>query len=239
MLEEKYLQSIVKGDSLKCLNLKCSISDNIMQISDIKSFGSISTDVRASSAVLTTEIDKQAQILLHTSIAYRSIEDIQVTNIRQFKVPNKSGITDSTFCPNGDMVFVDYSEGHRLLLMDNMGYFRREILLSPIQPYGVTSLDDRSVAVSTWPLDDIRVVDIDSGTITAHIKSDFCGSPTRIQNTLLCGVQSDVIKAVDLRDNSISSLVSEVKICNETYLATSSDNIYVTTLLTIQLHVAK
>ncbi|CAC5418655.1 unnamed protein product [Mytilus coruscus] len=64
MLEEKYLKSIMNDSN----SLICKISDNIMQISDIKSFGSISTDVSASSAVLITEKEKQAQILFHTSI---------------------------------------------------------------------------------------------------------------------------------------------------------------------------
>ncbi|CAG2198909.1 unnamed protein product [Mytilus edulis] len=223
-----YLQCILEGDSLNCLNLNCSISDSIMQILDIKSFGSIVTDISTTSAVLITEIDKQAQILLHTSMANKSIEDIQVNKIRQFKVPSKSGITGTTLCPNGDIIFVDYGDGQRLLIMDNMGNFRREILISPIQPYGVTSLVDRSVAVSSWKNEDIHVVDIDSGTITAHIRGDFCGDLTRIQNTLLCGTQSNEVKAIDLRDNSISSLVSDIAIDSETYLATSSDNIFVT-----------
>ncbi|CAG2198915.1 unnamed protein product [Mytilus edulis] len=201
MLEEKYLQSIlIDSNSLKCLNLKCSISDNIMHIPAIKSFGSISTHVSASSAVLTTEKDKQAQILYHRK----------------------------HFCQNGDMVFAEYFEGNRLLIMNSMGNLRREISLPSIHPYDVTSIDDNTVAVTTWYQNGIHVVDINSGTITAHISGDFCGGITRRGNTLICGVRSNELKAVDLRDNAVSALIPEVPINCQTYVTTTSDKIFVT-----------
>ncbi|XP_052101462.1 uncharacterized protein LOC127735339 isoform X2 [Mytilus californianus] len=229
MSEEKYLQSIMNdSNSLNCLDLRCSISDNILHISDIKSFGSISIDVSASSAVLGTEKDKQAQMLFHASIANKSIWDLHVTKIRQFKVPCKSGITGHTFCPNGDVVFVDYGQGNRLLIMDSMGNLRREISLPSIQPYGITSLDDNTIAVTAWYKNDIHVVDINSGTIKAYIRGDFCGGLTRRGNTLVCSARSDKIKAVDVRDNSVSTLISKVYINEQTYVTTSSNKIFVT-----------
>ncbi|XP_071168902.1 uncharacterized protein [Mytilus edulis] len=229
MLEEKYLQSIlIDSNSLKCLNLKCSISDNIMHIPAIKSFGSISTHVSASSAVLTTEKDKQAQILLLTSMANKSIGDIQVTKIRQFKVPCKSGITGNTFCQNGDMVFADYSEGNRLLIMNSMGNLRREISLPSVNLYDVTSLDDNTVAVTTWLQNDIHVIDINTGTIKTCMSGDFCGGITHRGNTLMCGARSNELKTVDLRDNEVSVLIPEVPINCQTYVTTTSDKIFVT-----------
>ncbi|CAG2198911.1 unnamed protein product [Mytilus edulis] len=229
MSEEKYLQSIMNdSNSLKCVKLKCSISDNIMNILDIKSFGSISTDVNPSTVVLTLRKEKQAQILHQTIIANKSIENLQVTKIRQFKVPCKSGITGFTFCPNGDMVFVDYNDGRRLLIMDSMGNFRREISLPSIQPYDVTSIDENTVAVTTWLKNGIHVVDINSGTIKACISGNFCGGITRRGNTLICCVLSNEITTVDLRDNAVSALIPEVPIYRETYVTTSSDKIFVT-----------
>lgn len=94
-------------------------------------------------------------------MANKSIENLKVTKIRQFKVPCKSGITENTFCPNGDMVFVAYTPGNRLLIIDSMGNFRRDISLPSIQPSGVTSIDDNTVAVTTWCQKNIYDVDID------------------------------------------------------------------------------
>ncbi|XP_063435959.1 uncharacterized protein LOC134716875 [Mytilus trossulus] len=228
MSEEKYLQSIMNdSNTLKCMNLKCSISDNIMNISDIQSFGSISTDVNPSTAVLTLEKEKQAQILHQTIIANKSIDKLQVTKIRQFKVPCISGITGHTVCPNGDMVFVDNNDGKRLLIMDSMGNLRREISVPSIQPYDVASIDNNTVAVTTWFQNNIYVVDINSGTIKASISGEFCGGITRRGNTLICCVRSNELKAVDLSDNVVSALIPEIPINCQTYVTTSSDNIFV------------
>ncbi|CAG2212426.1 unnamed protein product [Mytilus edulis] len=213
MLEEKYLQSIlIDSNSLKCLNLKCSISDNIMHIPAIKSFGSISTHVSASSAVLTTEKDKQAQILLLTSMANKSIGDIQETPFVRMAIWFSRIIL----------------EGNRLLIMNSMGNLRREISLPSIHPYDVTSLDDNTVAVTTWLQNDIHVIDINTGTIKTCISGDFCGGITHRGNTLICGVRSNELKAVDLRDNEVSALIPEVPINCQTYVTTTSDKIFVT-----------
>ncbi|CAC5418656.1 unnamed protein product [Mytilus coruscus] len=172
----------------------------------------------------------QAQILFHTSIANKSFEDLLVTKIRQFKVPCKSGITGHTFSPNDDSVFVDFGQGNRLLIMDSTGSLRRKISLSSVQPFDVTTLDDRTVAGSTWRKKDMHVVDINSGTIKEHISGDFCGGLTCRGNTLVCCVRSNKIKAVDLRDNTVSFLISEVAIHRETYVTMSSSKLFVTHL---------
>ncbi|CAC5418654.1 unnamed protein product [Mytilus coruscus] len=126
------------------------------------------------------------------------------------------------------MVFVDFGPGKRLLIMDSMGILRREISLLSVQPYDVTSLDDKTIAVTTWYNDDIHVVDKNSGTIKAYIRGDFCGGLTRRGNTLICCVRSNKINAVDVRDNTVSFLISEVPITDETYVTTSSNKICVT-----------
>lgn len=162
-------------------------------------------------------------------MANKSIENLKVTKIRQFKVPCKSGITENTFCPNGDMVFVAYTPGNRLLIIDSMGNFRRDISLPSIQPSGVTSIDDNTVAVTTWCQKDIYDVDIDLGIIKAQISGDFFGGLTRTGNTLICCDRSNKLKAVDLLlDSTVSTLIAGVPIDQQSYVATSSNKIFVT-----------
>ncbi|CAG2198914.1 unnamed protein product [Mytilus edulis] len=100
--------------------------------------------------------------------------------------------------------------------------------LPRVRPYDVTSLDDSTVAISTWEKNVIHVVDINSGTITECIRGNFCGGITRRGNTLVCCLRSNEIKTVDLRTNTVSPLISNVAIHPETYVTTSANKLFVT-----------
>jgi len=111
---------------------------------------------------------------------------INLTLHTTFNIPKgkyNNDITGCIVCPNGKMIFVDWSN-NRLVILNNDGTLDKVITCSLGKPFDVTCLDDTTVAVSTYS--GIEIININSTKTERRIKtSNICDGITHHNGALL------------------------------------------------------
>ena len=228
--QAKFVESLSEDGSLKQLNIKCSIDNNILDlVSTITTFGSVSIETGSQTGVLKTEKSKQAQIVsVVEPPSVHSINDIKLTLYSNIKIPKEisNRRRGCVICPNGKMLFTD-SIKQKLAILNNDGTLDKEITCSPYYPRDVTLIDESTVAMSTSG--DIRIINIDTKRTERVIKTTrTCYGISYHKGTLLlCERWRGLIK-IELSDGRITTLVEDVKLPNESFITTFGDKIFQT-----------
>ena len=201
-------------------------------MSTITTFGSVSIETSPPSVVIKTMKAKQTQIMSviqHPSV--KSIDDIKLTLPTTFNIPTREGIigiTGCIVCPNGKMIFVDYSNS-RLVILNDDGTLDKEIScpLAMGKSFDVTCLDDTTVAVSTGT--GIEIINIVSTKTERRIKtSKPCYGITHHNGVLLWCEYKRGIQMMKLSDGRVTTLVKQRNLQYYSYLTTHGDKIYQT-----------
>ena len=229
--QEKFVESLSEDGSLKQLNIKCSIDNNILDLaSTITTFGSVAIETDSQTAVLKTEKSKQAQIMsVVEPPSLHSINDIKLTLYSNIKIPKEISHKSRgcVICPNGKMLFTDNSSKQTLVILNNDGTLDKEITCSPYDPRDVTLIDDSTVAVSTSG--DIRIINIDTKRTERVIKTTGVRHGIEYhKGTLLWSEGSRGLIKIQLSDNRITTLVEDVKLPAESFATTFGDKIFQT-----------
>ena len=230
--EEKYIMALSEDGCLQQLNLKCSINEKINDtMSTMSSFGSVSIETSSPSVLIKTMKAKQAQIMsVIQPPSVKSINDIKFTLHNTFDIPKgktKIGITGCIVCPNGKLILVDSFYNRRLVILNDDGTLDKVIPGSERYPFGVTYLDDRTVAVSIST--GIEIININTKNTERRINtSQWCYGITYHNGVLLwCEVQRG-IQMMKLSDDRITTLVKQINLPSHTYVTTRGEKIYQT-----------
>jgi DNA-binding beta-propeller fold protein YncE len=125
------------------------------------------------------------------------------------------------------MILVDRSGSRRLVILNDDGTLDKVIPCSLDHLFGVTYLDDRTVAVST--ANGIEIINIDTKKTERLINTGhICGGITYHNGVLLwCGQQSG-IQMMKLSDGRVTTLVKQRNLSPYSYIATCREKIYQT-----------
>jgi DNA-binding beta-propeller fold protein YncE len=229
--QEKFVESLSEDGSLKQLNIKCSIDNNILDlVSTITTFGSVAIETGSQTTVLKTEKSKQAHIMsVVEPPSLHPINDIKLTLYSNIKITKEiSRISRGcVICPNGKMLLTDNSSKQKLVILNNDGTLDKEITCSPHHPRDVTLIDDSTVAVSTS--NDIRIMNIDTKRTERVIKTTgMCYGLAYHKGTLLLCEGSRGLNKMELSDDRITTLVEDVNLPGESFVTTFGDKIFQT-----------
>ncbi|VDI81233.1 Hypothetical predicted protein [Mytilus galloprovincialis] len=232
---EEYISSLVEDGSLQQVTMNCSIDSNVSGIlSSISSLCTISTETGKTNILLTKEKEKQAQIMTIPPTAQTSIYDINVQLVQTFTLPkgnDSTYITGCTINPSGKMIFADFTQNKRLIIMNADGNLHSEIQLSA--PHDVTSIDDRRVAVSEDR--QIQIIDLSTKEIELTIKiGNGQGSGiSYTQNKLSYCEPKKGIHTLKLTDCSVYNCIAiDSKNTVWNFVASTPNNIYHTNMNT-------
>ncbi|XP_071170482.1 E3 ubiquitin-protein ligase TRIM71-like [Mytilus edulis] len=234
---EEYISSLVADGSLQQVTLTCSIDSNISGIlSSISSLCTISTETSKTNILLTNEKEKQAQIMTFPPRAQTSIYDIKVELIQTLTIPkyqkNSTCITGCTINPSGKLIFADFTNNKRLVIMNADGTLDGELKLSA--PYDVTSIDDRRVAVNQSK--QIQIIDLVSKKVenTLHVKNSIASGIAYGNDMLLFYESGKGILMFKLTEtNDPITVVNDSNTGNWNFIASFQNNIYRTSNHTV------
>ncbi|XP_063408871.1 uncharacterized protein LOC134692346 [Mytilus trossulus] len=160
--QEKFVRSLQDDESLRFINLECSISEELNNITtDIRSFGtvtSISSDPRIQ---LNWKSDKSAQIL-KSPTDINSIDNINTTLICKIDVNTPKTISS---CVVGKCLLFSTYDGFRpignILQYDSGGKYLNEIKLKNSRAFDIVFIDLNTVAVTGGETDfNVYIVDV-------------------------------------------------------------------------------
>ncbi|CAG2249038.1 unnamed protein product [Mytilus edulis] len=126
------------------------------------------------------------------------------------------------------MIFADYYD-KRLVIVQCDGTLECEINLSPLNPFDVTCIDDKTVAVTTYADNKIVIVDTKSKQVTKTIETGKCRGITHRQGQLLyCEIGKGIV-GIQLSNYKLCTLVKDNTIRNDySYITTAGENIFYT-----------
>ncbi|CAG2249043.1 unnamed protein product [Mytilus edulis] len=231
--ELKYMQNISEDDGFNQLVLKCQVDNKITAIlSKVIKFGSITIEIRQSPIVIGVGHEKQAQMFTAVPLRSQSIDEIRASLISEFQVPLgliSTCIAGVSVFSDGRMIFADYNN-KRLVIVHSDGTLDTEIPLSPLEPFDVTCIDDKTVAVTTLRIDKLVIVNTENKQVTNTIKTGRCRGITYRQGQIFYCKIGKGIQAINLSNNKVRTIVEDNTIENDwSYITASGENIYYTT----------
>ncbi|VDH97439.1 Hypothetical predicted protein [Mytilus galloprovincialis] len=126
------------------------------------------------------------------------------------------------------MIIADYDK-KRLVVVHSDGTLDCEIPLSPLQPFDVTCIDDKTVAATTLHIDKLVIVDMNNKQVTNTIKTGTCRGLTYRHGQLFYCEKRKGIQAINISNNKVITIVEDDTIQTDwSYITTSGENIYYT-----------
>ncbi|XP_063435981.1 uncharacterized protein LOC134716896 [Mytilus trossulus] len=228
---EGYVSSLVEDGSLQQVTLNCSIDSKMSGIlSSIASFCTVSIEKSKPNILLKTEKEKQAQIMTVPPTVHKSIHDIKVQLAKTFKLSagrHDTCITGCTINPSGKLIFADFTNNKRLVILNADGVVNGEIHLAA--PYDVTSIDDRRVAVIQSK--QIQIIDLVSKKVekTLYVKNSS-SSGISYGNDMLWFYESGkgILMLKLTETNDPITVVNDSDTGNWNFIASFQNNIYQT-----------
>ncbi|CAG2251728.1 unnamed protein product [Mytilus edulis] len=193
---EKFMQSLFEDASMQKIDINCKINDTISNLlSSVTTIGLVSVQSNPPLVVMQAGKEKQVQTRSVYSAPPSGINAIKLrlqTNIEY------TGVTGCSVSCTGDIIFLDKYD-NRVLILNEDGIWRKDVPLTIRNPFDVTSIDHKKVAVS-FPRD---------GKLT------YCGTGKGIQSVKLSG-------------NFPSTLVEDDTLSDRSYVAAFEDKLYYT-----------
>ncbi|CAG2249041.1 unnamed protein product [Mytilus edulis] len=176
--------------------------------------------------------DIKAQIFTAVPPRSKSIDDFTASLINEFQLPlgqSRTCITGSSVFPDGRMVFADCFFNNRLIIVQSDCSLSTEISLSPLYPFDVTCIDDKTVAVTMFSDNKIQIIDTKSKQVTKTINTGAGRGITYRQGQIIYCEKEKGIVGIQLSNFKIYTLVEDCTIKNNySFIATSGENLYYT-----------
>ncbi|VDH97435.1 Hypothetical predicted protein [Mytilus galloprovincialis] len=126
------------------------------------------------------------------------------------------------------MIFADCHLNKKLIILQSDGTLDTEILLSPLSPFDVTCIDNKTVAVTICN-NTIQIIDTKTKQVAKTINTGAGLGITYRQEQIIYCEKGKGIVGIQLSNYKICTLVEDCTIQNDySYIATSGDNIYFT-----------
>ncbi|XP_063433818.1 uncharacterized protein LOC134715522 isoform X2 [Mytilus trossulus] len=232
--EERFLHELTENGSLEFTDLLFTRNDKLSDIlSTITTFGAISTKMTPPSIIISTEKEKEAQLMSVQIAKPKSIDDINLLIKKTLNLPkgNKPNhVTGCNITPSGKIIFIDF-ENNRVIVLNDSGTLDCEIFVSN-RPVDITCIDDKTVAVShNWSPYEIDIADITTKKVVKVVQiSCWCCGVSFYQDKLIYYEQGTGIKTVSLSEGSTSSLVKQNVNGFWNYVTTFGNKLYHTCL---------
>ncbi|XP_063435924.1 E3 ubiquitin/ISG15 ligase TRIM25-like [Mytilus trossulus] len=226
---EKFMQSLFEDASMKKIDINCKINDTISNVlSSDTTIGFVSVQSNPPLVVMQTGKEKQVQTMSVQSAppsAFNAIKLRLQTNIEY------TGVTGCSVSCTGDIIALNIYDS-RVLILNEGGIWEKDIPLTTRNPFDVTSIDHKRVAVSFPRVLQIQIINIATTNVerTIDVHSYCYGLTYRDGKLTYCGTGKG-IQSVKLSGNSPSTLVEDITLSDNSYVATSEDKLYYTNSL--------
>ncbi|VDH95074.1 Hypothetical predicted protein [Mytilus galloprovincialis] len=223
---EKFMQSLFEDASMQKIDINCKINDTISNLlSSVTTIGLVSVQSNPPLVVMHTGKETQVQSRsVHSAppSAFNAIKLRLQTNIEN------TGVTECSVSCTGDIIFLDKND-NRVLILNEDGIWRKDVRLTIRNPFDVTSIDHKRVAVSFPRCLRIQIINTATTNVERTIDvHSFCyGLTYRDGKLTYCGTGKG-IQSVKLSCNFPSTLVEDVTLSDRSYVATSEDKLYYT-----------
>ncbi|CAG2249034.1 TRIM2_3 [Mytilus edulis] len=158
-------------------------------------------------------------------------EDDGFSQLGDIKVPAGQStvcITGSSVFPNGRIILADCYFNKRLVIVQSDGGLFTEIPLSPLHPFDVTCIDDKTVAVTIFNDNKIQIIDTKNKQVTKTINTGTGRGITYRQGQILFCEKGKGIVGIQLANYELCTLVEDCTINDFSYIATSDEYLYYT-----------
>ncbi|CAC5386029.1 unnamed protein product [Mytilus coruscus] len=221
------IHCLIEGYQLDKVGLKIEIQSELNKmIQNVDSFGCIINDNIHSDIPLVNRKMMQAQIVIPLA-PKRSIDNITLNLQKTIKTCVET-IEGCILLPNGKVVLSCFQQGILTFLGEN-GETDFNLSIKP-RPYGITSIDNNTIAVSAGGCSPnvISVVNTDTKSIEnkIFIDSEAHGIVFNEGRIIFCAGKRG-IRIVNLKNNDISTIL-ECELDDFTSVTTFDDNIYFT-----------
>ncbi|VDI09691.1 Hypothetical predicted protein [Mytilus galloprovincialis] len=225
-IEDKFLQSIVKGEELKQCHLEYKTNMAIQDImSNNKIFGEVQIENKPCDIVLSRRKTKQAQIMVPT-VQTRSIVNIKLKKNKTIATQGQH-IFGCCLIPDGRMAFTYYYD-HTVRVFSDTGLKDFQVNMPcKVDDILYISKDDTLAVTSGGSRQHcIFIINVGKKQITRTIlqDSEIDGIALR-ENELIYSGQSKGIQMINLSDESITQIVKD-KMPGFCYIATFRNQIY-------------
>ncbi|XP_071144801.1 uncharacterized protein [Mytilus edulis] len=238
--QEKFVRSLQNDESLRFINLECSISEELNGImTGVRSFGVLTPITSDACVRFSLESDKSAQILSSPTYMH-SIDNINTKLICKIDV---SAFTTITSCLVGKYVMFSNLKSRLstgcLLQYDGKGKYLKEIELKNSHAFNTLFIDSETVAVTGGGYDfKIHIVDVATLQVKKVINvgnQNWIYGATYNKNESIISCMHDSIKMFNIANNTdvtASTLPFKTKSTTFSYLGSDdhyfyhSDNIH-------------
>ncbi|XP_052101088.1 uncharacterized protein LOC127735040 [Mytilus californianus] len=232
---EKLMVSLLEDGSLQQVDINFKEDHKMSDILSIAEYGKISRITSSPTVTMKTEKNKQAQYLVASPIATKTIDDINLSSHKKLKIPEEnktSKFTGCTITPTGNIVLVDYKYGHVFILNENESLECKKKVTN--KPADVSCIDDRTIAISYnyYPFQ-IEIINISSKQTEKLINtSSMCYGITNGQRKLIYCLYGKGIMSVDFTGDDVSTIVKQPEMTVWNYVTASGDKLYRTNPVT-------
>ncbi|CAC5423745.1 unnamed protein product [Mytilus coruscus] len=226
-IEEKNWMFLQTNQIMNHCDIHISCSPILMKFEEeVTEFGKIEVKFSSAKKILLKK-EKQGQMFVQAS---NTVDNITLTNIRSFQIPNEASSTMSIsgidMFDDGRIVLADQYLNKRFVIMNQEGEHIKTVPLDD-QCYDVAVIDKDTVATTLIYSKKVVIVDVNSAKIQRTIPTkDQCYGIISTGEELVANLYNKTIQFFDLSGNSLSTL-STVDI--SFYCSVLNDKLYYTT----------
>ncbi|VDI63956.1 Hypothetical predicted protein [Mytilus galloprovincialis] len=232
--QEKFVRSLQDDESLRIVNLECSISEELNNIkSRIRSFGTVTPITSDPRTQFKWKSDKSAQILT-TPTDMNSINNIHTRLICKINVKTPKTITS---CLVGKYVMFSNTKSSMangcLLQYDINGNYLKEIELTQSLAFDIVFIDFDTVAVTGGSsLFNVYIVDVATLQVkrVIHVGEENCIYGATYKNEFIIGcIRGNSLKMFNIvnnKDVTIPILPFKTKNTRGTYIDSDDNSFY-------------
>ncbi|XP_071146311.1 uncharacterized protein [Mytilus edulis] len=220
---DQYLQTLDDDGSLNRVTISCKIDRKVSEfIEEVASLGTIQVQKVTSQLILERSKDKHAQLVRN-----KSTNAIKLKLVNTIKLD--ACVTGCCFLPGGKIVLCDRSEENLVQILNQYGKFIFEVSITPYFAFDVTSIDDKTVAVSSDNPNRkrINIIDVETKTRRSIATADKCYGITHKDGSLIVCVQGKGLQTVKTHSKeSTTGVPCDLGSCS--YITSWDNKIYYT-----------
>ncbi|VDI69710.1 Hypothetical predicted protein [Mytilus galloprovincialis] len=232
--QERFVRSLQDDESLRFVNLECSISEEINGIvTGIRSFGIVTPMLSETRVRFRWQCDKSAQILT-PPVDMKTVDNIKIKPICRLNISSNMMISS---CALGKYVLFagcQKSPNKSLLLQyDTQGKYLKDIELEHSNAFDIVFIDSETVAVTGGGCD-FKVHIIDAATLQVKRIIDlgpnnWMYGATHVNNSIIGCMSSNSVMRFNIakgKDVKLSTIPLGTKNTRNSYIASDNSHLY-------------
>lgn len=223
-VEEQFIQTIIKTDTMNQVDISFQISKSLQQITaSVVQFGDINVSCDPCNLSIQKRKNRQAQIMV--ALPTRNIDNLSLTLQKSINT-DLSNVRGCSMLPDGKMVFSCYDQ-YKIRVTKADG--SKDFEIRKIGPtFDVVFIGDDFIAVSSGHSDTINIIDLQKRKLKKSIKvnSNINGVVYKDGNLIGCAMEKG-FKMTSLSDESTTTINSN-KLSALSYVTTFRDKLFYT-----------